>query len=113
MKAEFVIKIGDLGFSKVMIEDELFSYCGTPLNMAPEILRLESYALKADIWSLGVALFELITGTKPFLATTLDELIQNVSKGTYFLPKHTKMSLLCIEYMNLCLQYNVRDRETI
>jgi serine/threonine protein kinase len=39
MKVEFIVKIGDLGFSKVMADEDLQSYCGTPLNMAPEILR--------------------------------------------------------------------------
>jgi serine/threonine-protein kinase ULK/ATG1 len=44
------------------------SYCGTPLNMAPEILEKKIYNNKVDIWSLGVILFELVTGSPPFKA---------------------------------------------
>lgn len=44
----------------------LQSQCGTPLNMAPEVLNGEFYNYKADIWSLGVIMFELIIGHMPF-----------------------------------------------
>ena len=67
-KEEFVIKIADLGFSKLLNEaHELsFTYCGTPINMAPEIINRSSYNYKADIWSLGTVLYELIVGESPF-----------------------------------------------
>lgn len=44
-KENFIIKIADLGFSKILKEpSELsFTYCGTPINMAPEILNRVSY----------------------------------------------------------------------
>jgi serine/threonine protein kinase len=41
-------------------------YCGTPLNMAPEILNDKFYNHKVDVWSLGVALFEAIFRQPPF-----------------------------------------------
>lgn len=42
--------------------------------MAPEVLTNKLYSYKADIWSLGVTLFELITGGFPFEAETRKEL---------------------------------------
>ena len=55
------IKIGDFGFCKPMeFEDQITqTMVGSPIYMAPEILLNEPYSLKADIWSLGVLLFEL------------------------------------------------------
>jgi serine/threonine-protein kinase ULK/ATG1 len=64
MEEEFLVKIGDLGFSKIMndINDLSNTYCGTPINMAPEILNKHMYNYKADVWSLGTMIFELLTG---------------------------------------------------
>jgi len=42
--------------------------------MAPEVLEKRLYNFKADIWSLGVMIFELITSEPPFNATTKNEL---------------------------------------
>jgi serine/threonine-protein kinase ULK/ATG1 len=65
----FSIKIADLGFSK-FIRDPIYdlnsTYCGTPINMAPEVLNRETYNYKADIWSLGTIIYEMITGHSPF-----------------------------------------------
>ncbi len=67
-KLPFQIKIADLGFAK-MVENPLkmnTTYCGTPINMAPEVLNREDYNIKADIWSLGTVTYELMVGHSPF-----------------------------------------------
>ena len=67
---KFELKIGDLGFSKQLNDylDEMQTYCGTPLNMAPEIMHRQTYTYKADIWSIGVLIFYILTGCYPFFA---------------------------------------------
>ncbi len=56
-----IVKLGDFGFATTLGQDEMIKfYCGTPLNMAPEILNDNFYNHKVDIWSLGVALFEAL-----------------------------------------------------
>ena len=64
------MKIADLGFSKQLgtLDEEMRTYCGTPLNMAPEVMKRNGYNYKADIWSVGVLIFLLITGVYPFFA---------------------------------------------
>lgn len=42
------------------------TYCGTPITMAPEIMKNKPYDKKVDIWSLGVITFQLIYGKLPF-----------------------------------------------
>lgn len=42
------------------------TYCGTPITMAPEILKGKPYDKKCDLWSLGVILFQLTFGKLPF-----------------------------------------------
>ena len=42
--------------------------CGTPLYSAPEVLAGEPYSYKADVWSMGAILYELLVGLTPFNA---------------------------------------------
>ena len=46
--------------------------------MAPEVLRHEPYSQSADLWSVGVILYELITLTRPFVARDISELTEIV-----------------------------------
>ena len=48
---------------------------GSPIYMAPEILRGEPYSLSSDIWSLGVTLFEMLFGKCPFEESTITKLM--------------------------------------
>jgi serine/threonine protein kinase len=86
------------------------SYCGTPLNMAPEILEKKIYNNKVDIWSLGVILFELVTGSPPFKAQTKSELKINIKAGDFKVPKEYHVSLECLDFINKCLQYDSSKR---
>jgi serine/threonine protein kinase len=61
------IVIGDLGFAKVLSPDELAqSRLGTPMFMAPELLKGKPYDSKVDVWSLGIMFYEMLTGFAPF-----------------------------------------------
>lgn len=49
--------------------------------MAPEILRYEKYDAKADLWSVGAVLFEMVTGKPPFRAQNHVELLRRIERG--------------------------------
>ena len=57
------IKIADFGFAKLLAgEDYATTMLGSPLNMAPEVLGGNKYSNKADIWSIGACVHEMLTG---------------------------------------------------
>ena len=49
---------------------------GSPIYMAPEVIKGEVYSNKADIWSLGVVLYEMIFGHCPFMSNSIAKLIE-------------------------------------
>lgn len=71
---EPVIKVADFGFARHLTDDMAATFCGSPLYMAPEIMKGASYDARSDLWSIGVVLFQAITGDVPFKASSLERL---------------------------------------
>ena len=61
--------------------------------MAPEVLNGKRYNHKADVWSLGIVFFEMITGFTPFTGLNKTDLKNNLDKGNYGIPRSIKLSL--------------------
>lgn len=67
MTKDKTIKIGDMGMSKHVEEGEMIiSRVGTPLYIAPELVKKEKYDYKIDIWSFGCSLYHLAKTNPPF-----------------------------------------------
>jgi calcium-dependent protein kinase len=82
------IKIADFGFADYQRPGELLrEICGSPGYIAPEIVSPraaeDGYTLLADIWSMGVILYILLTGIPPFSADTDDDSFQLTRNGNY------------------------------
>ena len=76
-----VAKLTDFGWSNYMQEDEQRkTVCGTPIYLAPEIIKEQGHDEHVDIWCIGVLLFELITGNVPFQGNDLETLQNNILK---------------------------------
>ncbi|BDD64040.1 Serine/threonine-protein kinase ulk2 [Monascus purpureus] len=77
-----MLKIADFGFARSLPSTSLAeTLCGSPLYMAPEILRYEKYDAKADLWSVGTVLYEMVVGKPPFRASNHVELLRRIEKG--------------------------------
>ena len=62
-----VLKISDFGFAKIIGAEAMAqTICGTPMYMAPEIMNVEPYTDRADLWSVGIILFEMFFARYPF-----------------------------------------------
>ncbi|KAG2420885.1 hypothetical protein HFD88_000499 [Aspergillus terreus] len=77
-----MLKIADFGFARSLPATSLAeTLCGSPLYMAPEILRYEKYDAKADLWSVGTVLYEMVVGKPPFRASNHVELLRRIERG--------------------------------
>ena len=74
-----VAKSTDFGWSNYIQEDkERRTVCGTPIYLAPEIIKEQGHDERVDIWCIGVLLFELITGSVPFKGNDIETLKSNI-----------------------------------
>ena len=81
------LKIADFGFARHLEEATMAeTTCGSPLYMAPEILRLQKYGANADLWSVGAIMFEMLTKRPPFTGTGRRSLIANIETKTIRYP---------------------------
>ena len=74
-----MLKLADFGFARHLPKTSLAeTLCGSPLYMAPEILRYERYDAKADLWSTGILAYELSTGKPPWRSNNHIDLLRKV-----------------------------------
>ena len=117
------IKIIDFGFARYLENDSLAqSILGSPINMDPKILmkmrKIENnqsfgYDRKADIWSLGTVCYELLIGAPPFDASSYDDLVSKLQKGSYKIPNQLNLSKQSISFINAMLQFDPQQRYDI
>ncbi|XP_030262175.1 serine/threonine-protein kinase DCLK1-like isoform X3 [Sparus aurata] len=81
------LKLGDFGLATV-VNGPLYTVCGTPTYVAPEIVAESGYGLKVDIWAAGVITYILLCGFPPFRCTGEDQeaLFEQILKGVLDFP---------------------------
>ncbi|KAH9507902.1 Serine/threonine-protein kinase dclk1 [Bulinus truncatus] len=78
------LKLGDFGLA-TEVKGPLFTVCGTPTYVAPEVIAESGYGVKIDVWSTGVITYILLCGFPPFSSPTdnQDELFDLIMGGNY------------------------------
>ncbi|EGD72438.1 ULK/ULK protein kinase [Salpingoeca rosetta] len=108
------LKLADFGFACRIGEDSFHeSLRGSPLYLAPEMLCDKKYDARADLWSVGVILHEVLFGRAPFHSETYLELIKKItSKSSIKLPPQPSVSSDCRDLVLKLLQRNPDKRIT-
>ncbi|XP_049279547.1 ovarian-specific serine/threonine-protein kinase Lok isoform X1 [Anopheles funestus] len=114
-----LLKVSDFGLSKFVRKNSVMrTICGTPLYVAPEVLQTGgrgSYTRKVDIWSLGVVLFTMLSGTLPFSDDYGSPAVEQIKRANFQM-RHTvwkKVSPLAKKLIYEILSVNPNSRPTI
>ncbi|XP_074629946.1 serine/threonine-protein kinase MARK2-like isoform X3 [Acropora palmata] len=107
------IKIADFGFSNEFTPgNKLDTFCGSPPYAAPELFQGKKYdGPEVDVWSLGVILYTLVSGSLPFDGQNLKELRERVLRGKYRIPFY--MSTDCENLLKRFLVLNPTKRSRL
>ncbi|XP_075723622.1 MAP/microtubule affinity-regulating kinase 3-like isoform X13 [Rhipicephalus microplus] len=113
LDGEMNIKIADFGFSNEFVPGmKLDTFCGSPPYAAPELFQGKKYdGPEVDVWSLGVILYTLVSGSLPFDGANLKELRERVLRGKYRIPFY--MSTDCENLLKKFLVLNPAKRATL
>ncbi|XP_036437624.1 MAP/microtubule affinity-regulating kinase 3 isoform X4 [Colossoma macropomum] len=113
LDADMNIKIADFGFSnEFTLGNKLDTFCGSPPYAAPELFQGKKYdGPEVDVWSLGVILYTLVSGSLPFDGQNLKELRERVLRGKYRIPFY--MSTDCENLLKRFLVLNPAKRGTL
>ncbi|XP_024613553.1 MAP/microtubule affinity-regulating kinase 3 isoform X1 [Neophocaena asiaeorientalis asiaeorientalis] len=113
LDADMNIKIADFGFSnEFTVGSKLDTFCGSPPYAAPELFQGKKYdGPEVDVWSLGVILYTLVSGSLPFDGQNLKELRERVLRGKYRIPFY--MSTDCENLLKRFLVLNPIKRGTL
>lgn len=108
-----VLKIADFGFARFMEPQALAeTLCGSPLYMAPELLKFQKYSVKADLWSVGAIMFEMLTGSVPFRCKNQMELMRMMETSQIVFPEALRptVSQACLDLLFSLLRKDLNQR---
>uniref|UniRef100_A0A8D2Q116 non-specific serine/threonine protein kinase n=1 Tax=Zosterops lateralis melanops TaxID=1220523 RepID=A0A8D2Q116_ZOSLA len=113
LDSDMNIKIADFGFSnEFTVGNKLDTFCGSPPYAAPELFQGKKYdGPEVDVWSLGVILYTLVSGSLPFDGQNLKELRERVLRGKYRIPFY--MSTDCENLLKKLLVLNPIKRGSL
>uniref|UniRef100_A0A674NST6 non-specific serine/threonine protein kinase n=1 Tax=Takifugu rubripes TaxID=31033 RepID=A0A674NST6_TAKRU len=109
------LKLGDFGLATV-VDGPLYTVCGTPTYVAPEIISETGYGLKVDIWAAGVITYILLCGFPPFRGSSDDQevLFDQILTGQleFPLPYWDNVSETAKDLIRVMLEVEVDQRFT-
>lgn len=110
---KIILKLADFGLAKnCEMEDEILenTICGSPLYMGPEIILDREYNSKADLWSYGAIMYQLLFGIHPFQSSNLAQLKNNLKNKHINFFINNNFSPECYSLLMSLLDKNPKKR---
>jgi serine/threonine protein kinase len=107
------LKVSDFGLCGFMNEHEMMrTFCGSPCYCAPECLCRQEYdGRRADVWSLGVILYAMVTGKHPWNITNTSIMLRQILKANYTFPP--EVSPKCKDLIQGMMKLDITQRMTV
>uniref|UniRef100_A0A671LZF9 Ribosomal protein S6 kinase n=1 Tax=Sinocyclocheilus anshuiensis TaxID=1608454 RepID=A0A671LZF9_9TELE len=104
------LPFSDFGLSKESVDQDkkAYSFCGTVEYMSPEVVNRRGHTQSADWWSLGVLMFEMLTGTLPFQGKDRNETMNMILKAKLGMPQF--LSLEAQSLLRMLFKRNPTNR---
>jgi len=117
LDASGYVKLTDFGFSKKLEPGEKsWTFCGTPEYVAPEIITNKSHDHRADIWSVGILMYELLNGIPPFSKrnhTSSSQVYTDILKGMKAVSFPSYMSSTAVELIRQLCRLSPTQRPSL
>ena len=103
------IKVADFGLCGYIEDTKMKTFCGSPCYTAPECLnRVQYEGGPADVWSLGVILYEMVTGHHPWNVTNIPKMVKQITSARYVVP--SSVTPACDELIKGMLKLKPNER---
>jgi serine/threonine protein kinase len=110
-RAALMYPTADFGFARHLGAASMAeTLCGSPLYMAPEILKFQKYDAKADLWSVGTILYEMVVGKPPYGGANHVQLLANIERLDLRFPPQIELSAPCKRLLTGLLQRKPANR---
>ncbi|XP_063314874.1 cGMP-dependent protein kinase 2 [Pelobates fuscus] len=111
LDSEGYVKLVDFGFAKKIFPGQkTWTFCGTPEYVAPEVILNKGHSFSVDFWSLGILLYELLTGSPPFTGPDQMMIYNLILQGIEKMEFHKRISRRSEELIRRLCRQNPAER---